>query len=125
MFTQNPDSYICWPRSEHWVTFAVFAYTSPNRALIKKLDASIRNFKHLVRNMRAPFVSAYDLGRNQTMSPSVGSASTSPERIVNNLNAVLRSPSLSSTSTSPKIVLVENKRSPLLSSTSSSSGEIF
>ncbi|XP_039045391.1 formin-like protein 1 [Hibiscus syriacus] len=136
MFIQNPDSYVVPDRNIGSPSLS--STSTPNRALIEKLDASIRNFKHLVRNMGTSLVSASaassspakespvnDLGRNQTRSPSVGSASTSPERMVNDLNPIVRSPSLSSASTSPKRALDENERSPLLSSASSSSDEVF
>ncbi|XWS31154.1 hypothetical protein CRYUN_Cryun23aG0052800 [Craigia yunnanensis] len=152
MLVENPDSSVVSNRnmgSPSRSPSMSSATTSPNRVLIEKLDASIRNFKDLVQNMRTPLILASagssspakespinDLDGNETRSPSVCSASTSPDRnVVNNLNEfprmlndmdrTARSPSLSSTSTSPDRALNEDEQSPLLSSASSSPDRAF
>ncbi|PPR85268.1 hypothetical protein GOBAR_AA35423 [Gossypium barbadense] len=149
MSIPNPDSHVS-DRNNGSPSLSSAA-TSPNRTLIEKLDASIRNFKDLVRNMGTPSISASaatsssakgspvnDMGRNRTRSPSVRSASASPEknmvnnpsefpRMVSDLNPIVRYPSMSSASTSPERALNENEneRSPLLSPASSSSDGSF
>ncbi|XWS75969.1 hypothetical protein CRYUN_Cryun01aG0136900 [Craigia yunnanensis] len=148
MLIENPDSSVVSNRNMGSPSLSSDT-TSPNRVLIEKLDASIRNFKDLVQNMRTPLILASagtsspakeypinDLDRNETRSSTVYSASTSPDRnMLNNLNQfprmlndtdqIARSPSLSSASTSPDRALNEDEQSPLLSSASSSSDISF
>ncbi|XWS47123.1 hypothetical protein CRYUN_Cryun14cG0125900 [Craigia yunnanensis] len=148
MLVENPDSSVVLDRNNGSPSLSS-ATTSPNRLLIEKLDASIKNFNDLVQNMRTPLIvssaansspakesSINDLDRNETRSPSVCSASTSPDRSVvtnlsefprmlNDMDRIVRSPSLSSSSTSPNRALNENEQSPLLSSASSSPDRAF
>ncbi|GMI76219.1 hypothetical protein HRI_001291200 [Hibiscus trionum] len=73
--------------------------SSPNRVLIEKLDASIKNFKDFVQNMKAPLILASAGGTNSpAKDSSVCSASTSPDRALNEDN---QPPSLSSAPPSP------------------------
>ncbi|XP_022758831.1 formin-like protein 1 [Durio zibethinus] len=148
MLVENPGSSIV-PNQNMGSPSMSSATTSPNRALIEKLDASIRNFKDLVQNMRTPLISApaatcsppkespiNDLDRNETMSPSVCSASTSHDRnevnnpnefprMLNDMDRIVSSPSLSAASTSPDRALIVNEQSPLLSSASLSPDGAF
>ncbi|OMO62720.1 Actin-binding FH2/DRF autoregulatory [Corchorus capsularis] len=144
MFVKNPDSSLVHDRDMGSPSLSS-ATTSPNRALIAKLDESIRNFNDLVQNMRSPFISSSaaaaasspakespsnNMDQKQTRSPSICSASTSPDRsLVKNLSELPRagSSSLSSDSMSPGRVSNDNEdeRSPLLSSASSSPDRVF
>ncbi|KAK8309513.1 hypothetical protein V6Z11_D02G129200 [Gossypium hirsutum] len=56
MSIPNPDSHVS-DRNIGSPSLSSTA-TSPNRTLIEKLDASIRNFKDLVRNIWTPSISA-------------------------------------------------------------------
>ncbi|XVF32008.1 hypothetical protein REPUB_Repub17cG0044300 [Reevesia pubescens] len=141
MLVENPDSSVAQDRNMGSPLLSS-ATPSPNRVLIEQLDASIRNFKDLVQNMRSPLILApaptispakespnNELDRTETRSPSVCSASTSPDRdVVNNLNdmdRIVRSPSLSSASASSDGALIEKEQSPLLSSASPSPDRAF
>ncbi|KAL4341554.1 hypothetical protein GQ457_08G015850 [Hibiscus cannabinus] len=79
--------------------------SSPNRVLIEEFDASIQNFMDFVQNMKAPLILASTAGATNSPAKhapsndsSVCSASTSPDRALNEDN---QSPLLSSHSPWP------------------------
>ncbi|XVF72349.1 hypothetical protein PTKIN_Ptkin12aG0114500 [Pterospermum kingtungense] len=122
----NPGSSVVSNRNMGSPTLSS-ATTSPNRVLIEKLDASIRNFKVLVQNMRTPLILASTATASpskespkERRSPSVCSASTSPDRNVD-MDQIAHSSSLSS----PARALNDDERFPLLSSSSSSPYRAF
>ncbi|KAK8541632.1 hypothetical protein V6N13_137769 [Hibiscus sabdariffa] len=138
MTSTSPDRVLAKESDDRSVESPLLS--SPNRVLIEKLDASIKNFKDFVQNMKAPLILASAGGTNSPAkdSPSndssVCSASTSPDRALNEDN---QSPLLSSASppppnrafeespeTSPlKVDFSDYSKAPSLTSLASSSPE--
>ncbi|XP_022728208.1 formin-like protein 1 [Durio zibethinus] len=113
MLVENRDSSVV-PGRNMGSPSLFLASTSPNRLLIEKLDASIRNFNDLVQNMRTPLIVS-----------SAATSSPAKESSINDMDRIARSPSLSSASISPDRTLNESELSPLLSSASFSPDRAF